>query len=278
MGSGTVTISGVAQPVQEERVWHEGDVRCTQRQVAKAKAHAAQFSPGAQVPKQVNGHVGISAERAAKVASFLRDKSVVVKIFLVDYICILIAYVGLGMASLLAFGGLPDNPSACPPSRIIEEPQPCPVQSVITKNFESFSFAPLAYYLSLYPVFALTTNFPLIAITLRNNLMTIIPFRGVKRFHCTLLAVLPPYAIAFLYRDVDSLAGITGGFAGVFIQLIIPAMLAILARRWEAANVNGAGRNVHKSPFSSDFWPKLVLVWAALCLAANTYIDVRKLL
>ena len=77
VGSGTVTISGVAQPVQEERVWHEGDVRCTQRQVAKAKAHAAQFSPGAQVPKQVNGHVGISAERAAKVASFLRDKSVV---------------------------------------------------------------------------------------------------------------------------------------------------------------------------------------------------------
>ena len=152
------------------------------------------------------------------------------------------------------------------------------MQSVITKNFESFSFAPLAYYLSLYPVFALTTNFPLIGITLRNNLMTIIPFRGVKRWHCTLLAVLPPYLIAFLYRDVDSLAGITGGFAGVFIQLIIPAMLAILARRWEAANVNGAGRNVHKSPFSSDFWPKLVLVWAALCLAANTYIDVRKLL
>ena len=48
------------------------------------------------------------------------------------------------------------------------------MQSVITKNFESFSFAPLAYYLSLYPVFALTTNFPLIAITLRNNLMTIV--------------------------------------------------------------------------------------------------------
>ena len=54
------------------------------------------------------------------IISPIRDKSVVVKIFLVDYICILIAYVGLGMASLLAFGGLPDNPSACPPSRIME--------------------------------------------------------------------------------------------------------------------------------------------------------------
>ena len=53
------------------------------------------------------------------IISPIRDKSVVVKIFLVDYICILIAYVGLGMASLLAFGGLPDNPSACPPSRIV---------------------------------------------------------------------------------------------------------------------------------------------------------------
>jgi hypothetical protein len=40
--------------------------------------------------------------------------------------------------------------------------RPCPVQKLITENFESFSWSPLAGYLALYPVLALTTNFPLI--------------------------------------------------------------------------------------------------------------------
>ena len=108
--------------------------------------------------------------------------------------------------------------------------------------------------------------------------MTIIPgLTGVqvKRWHCTLLAALPPYVTAYFYRDVDHLAGITGGYAGVFIQLIIPATLAILARRWEAANPS-AGVNVHRSPFGSSFWPILLLAWSVLCLGANTTFNILK--
>lgn len=86
---------------------------------------------------------------------------------------------------------------------------------------------------------------------------------------------MPPYITAYLYRDVDSLAGITGGYAGVFIQLIIPAILAILARRWETEHP-GAGVNVHRSWFTSDWWPSVLLAWAALCLLANsTFIILR---
>ena len=95
------------------------------------------------------------------IISPIRNKNIVTRIFFFDYIFILIAYVGLGGVSLLAFDGLPDSPGSCPPTMIADEPTPCPVQHLITQNFESFSFKPLAYYLSLYPVFALTTNFPL---------------------------------------------------------------------------------------------------------------------
>lgn len=212
------------------------------------------------------------------IISPIRNKTLVTRIFLVDYVFILLAYIGLGGVSLLAFDGLPDSPDSCPPTKITDEQTPCPVQHLITQNFESFSFQPLAYYLSLYPVFALTTNFPLICITLRNNLQTIVPgLLGIhlKRWQYTLLAALPPYITAYLYRDVDSLAGITGGYAGVFIQLIIPAMLAILARRWEAEHP-GAGVNVHRSWFASEWWPNVLLAWAALCLLLNTVFNILK--
>lgn len=212
------------------------------------------------------------------IISPIRNKNLVTRIFFVDYVFILLAYIGLGGVSLLAFDGLPDSAGSCPPTKITDEPTPCPIQHLITQNFESFSFQPLAYYLSLYPVFALTTNFPLICITLRNNLQTIIPgLLGIqlKRWQCTLLAALPPYVCAYLYRDVDSLAGITGGYAGVFIQLIIPAMLAILARRWEAEHPH-AGNNVHRSWFTNEWWPSVLLAWACACLVANTAFNVLK--
>jgi hypothetical protein len=111
--------------------------------------------------------------------------------------------------------------------------------------------------------------------TLRNNLMTIIPnvfpaAAGIKRWQATLLAVIPPYITAFFYRDVNKLAGFTGGYAGVFIQLIIPAMLALLARRWEQSNIRSQGPNILRSPFGSSIWPKLILCWALICLVANT--------
>jgi hypothetical protein len=113
------------------------------------------------------------------------------------------------------------------------------------------------------------------AITLRNNLMTILPnlspcFANIQRWQATLITVIPPYILAFFYRDVDVTAGITGGYPGVFIQLAIPATLALLARRWEAANMRLQGPNVHASPFRDIRWPYAILVWSALCLLTET--------
>lgn len=98
----------------------------------------------------------------------------------------------------------------------------------------------------------------------------------LQRWHCTLLTALPAYTIAFFYRDVDALAGFTGGYAGVFIQLVIPAMLVLLARRFEDSSKAMLGPNPHSSPFRSDTWPKAVLAWAVLCLVVNTTFNVLK--
>jgi hypothetical protein len=38
----------------------------------------------------------------------------------------------------------------------------------------------VAIILALYPVFTLTTNFPLICITLRNNIIRFVPERGIS--------------------------------------------------------------------------------------------------
>ena len=46
-------------------------------------------------------------------------------------------------------------------------------QDVYTLNFAHFHFIPIRYFLELYPVFCLTASYPIIGITLRNNLKTL---------------------------------------------------------------------------------------------------------
>ena len=80
--SGSVQVAGVrgafdADKIDAGAIWHAGHVRCTDHQIYKAKKHAKSKSPGAAVPKQINGHSGINEKRSAKVAAFLRDPSVV---------------------------------------------------------------------------------------------------------------------------------------------------------------------------------------------------------
>ena len=116
----------------------------------------------------------------------------------------------------------------------------------------------------------------MIAITLRNNLMTTLPgifpcCSRLRQWQCTLIATLPPLAVACVWRNVDALAGVTGGYAGIFIQLAIPGYLAMLARRWERANVDDAGANPQKAAaFAHERWPAVVIGWGMVCLVANT--------
>lgn len=74
--SDEVRVEGVGI-VASARVWAKGSVRCTHYQIRAAKLHAQTKYPGAPVPKTSNSHHGVDANRAAFVASYLRDPSVV---------------------------------------------------------------------------------------------------------------------------------------------------------------------------------------------------------
>ena len=93
------------------------------------------------------------------------------------------------------------------------------------------------YFLSLFPVFTLSTNFPIIAITLSNNLRSLFLTDGrmysywIRNFLFPVLALLPPTAVAMVTNSLEFLVGITGSYAGAGIQYVVPAALVYYARQ-----------------------------------------------
>lgn len=128
----------------------------------------------------------------------------------------------------------------------------------------------LEYFLELFPVFTLTTNFPIIAITLRENLKTLFlkenKYYGlfVRAYLFPLLTVCPPIIIAFATDNVGLLVSITGTYAGAVIQYVIPVMLVFYGRRYIRERV-GRYCNKNISPFRHQFWIWLIIVWYTIC-------------
>ncbi|XP_023213625.1 transmembrane protein 104-like isoform X2 [Centruroides sculpturatus] len=130
----------------------------------------------------------------------------------------------------------------------------------------------LQYFLALFPVFTLSTNFPIIAITLRNNLKALF-LKDTRQYSFflkgiffPLVTILPPVAIALATEDLEILVGITGSYAGAIIQYIVPATLVYYARK-DALTALGLGvKNKHMSPFHHTAWIIFVLVWSAACI------------
>lgn len=128
----------------------------------------------------------------------------------------------------------------------------------------------IQYFIALFPVFTLSTNFPIISITLRNNLKAIgyNPARPytflVDRVVFPLLALIPPLAVSLGTNQVEFLVGITGSYAGTGIQYVIPALLVYCARKQTASLF--AESNKFASPFKGSKWIVFVCVWAALCI------------
>lgn len=93
------------------------------------------------------------------------------------------------------------------------------------------------YFLSLFPVFTLSTNFPIIAITLSNNLKSLCLTEGRLYSYWTrtllfpLLALIPPTCVAMATHSLEFLVGVTGSYAGAGIQYVVPAALVFYARQ-----------------------------------------------
>uniref|UniRef100_A0A3P8TQ57 Transmembrane protein 104 n=1 Tax=Amphiprion percula TaxID=161767 RepID=A0A3P8TQ57_AMPPE len=141
-----------------------------------------------------------------------------------------------------------------------------------TDNCSVLDIPVLRYFLGLFPVFTISTNFPIIAVTLRNNWKTLFHRDGgtypwvVDRVVFPLITLVPPVVVAFCTHNLESLVGITGSYAGTGIQYIVPAFLVYYARRHLEPVMGRDAVNKHQSPFRHTFWVWFVLLWAAFCL------------
>ncbi|MPC76903.1 Transmembrane protein 104 [Portunus trituberculatus] len=139
-----------------------------------------------------------------------------------------------------------------------------------------FSVHPQVFLL-MFPVFTLSTNFPIIAITLRNNLKSLC-LRENRRYsfftsRCLfpLLAIIPPTLVGLATSDVEILVGITGAYAGSFIQYIVPATLVYYARKMTLQHIGMGVKNPFSAPLQHSAWIVVICLWAALCqMAAMT--------
>lgn len=137
----------------------------------------------------------------------------------------------------------------------------------------------LFYFLTLFPVFTLSTSFPIITITLRNNLKQLFLRQNeadysffVRRLLFPLMALIPPTVLAIITSDISFLVGITGSYAGAAVQYIIPALLAFYARKeLQKEFPLEPVRNAFASPFRHTFFVLFVLLWACASIGFVTY-------
>merc|ERR1712223_1759199 len=182
-------------------------------------------------------------------------------LILADYGLILSFYFLLAFTGIFAFTDLND---------------------LYTLNFQpspsdSWFLFSLHIFLSLFPVFTLSTNFPIIAITLSNNLKSLFLTEGrrysywTRSFLFPLLALLPPTLVALATNSLEFLVGITGSYAGAGIQYVVPALLAYSGRKATVKAIGVGVKNHHQSWFQSTIWIVLVNLWALGCIVLVTW-------
>ncbi|XP_075231085.1 transmembrane protein 104 homolog isoform X2 [Lycorma delicatula] len=187
----------------------------------------------------------------------ITNKSNLNKALAADYFLVLSFYLTLALTSVFAFPEL---------------------HELYTLNFtpkpnDPFILRGIDYFLTLFPVFTLSTNFPVVAVTLRSNLQSIIsPQRSwfVRRILVPTFAVTAPVLLAMVVPDVESLVKFTGSYAGTGIQYVIPAFLVIKARSSIPEEMRHMP-NKYVSPFSSNYWPVLIIIWSVICSIFVTY-------
>uniref|UniRef100_A0A2P2I805 Transmembrane protein 104-like n=1 Tax=Hirondellea gigas TaxID=1518452 RepID=A0A2P2I805_9CRUS len=189
----------------------------------------------------------------------ISNKSSIFKLLAADYLLILMFYLLLAFTGIFAFSHLEDLYT------LNFMPDPCRQGQPLT-----FIYC-VQIYLMLFPVFTLSTNFPIIAITLRNNLKGLM-LRETRRYSFfttrllfPLLAIIPPTIIGLVTSNVEFLVGITGAYAGSIIQYVVPATLVYNARRMTLQRIGMGVRNPFISPVKANWCLYLIGSWAVVC-------------
>ncbi|XP_061906299.1 transmembrane protein 104 [Entelurus aequoreus] len=187
----------------------------------------------------------------------ISDKKRVGVLVLADYVLILAFYLLLSFTAIFCF----DN-SLLHDMYTLD----------FTDNCEVLDVPFLRYFLGLFPVFTISTNFPIIAVTLRNNWKTLFHRDGgtypwvVDRVVFPLITLVPPVLVAFCTHNLETMVGITGAYAGTGIQYVVPALLVHYARRHVEPVMGRDAINKHRSPFRHAVWVWFVVLWAVFCL------------
>ncbi|KOB78314.1 putative amino acid transporter, partial [Operophtera brumata] len=175
-----------------------------------------------------------------------------------DYALISVFYLLLAFTGAFAFAHLSDLYT---------------LNFVPTDN-ENIFLEMIEYFLALFPVFTLSTSFPIIAITLRNNLQSFFldttrldSYNFVlRRLVFPIVTVVPPVLVTYYLEDIGILIEFTGAYAGTGIQYLMPTCLVVSARR-HCAHLLGLGVvNRYRSPFSHVAWAIFVLLWSVVCI------------
>lgn len=150
------------------------------------------------------------------------------------------------------------------------------LQDLYTLNFDTEDVPVFCkYFLELFPVFTVSTNFPISAITLRENLKSLTLKEGghysffTRRLLFPLITIMPPISIAFATTNVGTLVSLTGAYGGSFIQYVIPAML-VYCGRMHIKKVMGTCANKYQSPFKQRWAVILIAIWSVICMVLVT--------
>lgn len=189
----------------------------------------------------------------------ISDKSKLNKSLSLDFILISFFYLLLALTGAFAFEQLDDLYT------LDFGPRNC-------SYGENFIIVIIQYFLALFPVFTLSTSFPIIAITLRNNLQSLFLKEDetynlcLRKLLFPVLAVFPPYLIAMSTKNLSVLVSITGSYAGTGIQYLIPIFLVYNARKQTAEIIGQGVINKFASPFASTRWVIFIFLWAVVCM------------
>lgn len=195
----------------------------------------------------------------------IRNKASIRRLFALDFLLILVFYALLSFTGIFAFDNIYDLYT------LNFQPNDCSSGEAPVTNIEVFQ-----YFLALFPAFTLTTSYPVLGITLRNNIKTLaysmfpnIPSR-VDRLVFPLLVILPPLGVALFVHDIGLLVGITGSYGGVVIQYMVPGALVLCTRRATRAVYGNIKQNHHRSPFAHTATIIVILIWSVICMAFST--------
>ena len=192
----------------------------------------------------------------------IRSKNKLKSLFAYDYICIALFYLLLALTAVFTFSTFEDlyTLNFGPATR--------------SKHPEVNVPRGLDYFIALFPVFTLSSSFPIIGITLRNNLETVLRscmrIQRKQRFALVIFVLLLPCIVSLVTEDISFLVGFTGSYAGVAVQYVIPALLVYNARRQAQLKLRRPIDFPNQSFFQSKYWIFVVLLWAWLAVIVIT--------